>query len=376
MKFCPQCGKELTDGAKFCDGCGSKIEEVKKEENVEVLAEETKPEEKNDESKEEVLTNTQGLEVVDVDSVVGKEGNYSDEILSVTPELSTTPKTEEVQTQPSTENAPASTEVSSQTAPVNNTVAPSNNMVNNQVPNVNVQKKTNPAIIAVIAVLVVIIIVLVVLIGVKFLGSKTNDNSGNNGNEPDVVEPTTDDDDSTGSSTSNNNNNNSNNNTASSQTTELSGYTFKIPTGYTPNVSDGYLQLTSATDKVQIVAQVLDSYPYSTFSTNTESIKNELISEGYVVTKIAEEKINSTNSLVINGSSNGKLITFVITALNDYDTLLAAYVNYGTKSDSELKVILSNLATTATPKTSSFANKETKEYQAGQVKVPNFTLEK
>ena len=373
MKFCPQCGKKLSEGAKFCDGCGFKIEEVKKdetkkEEEVEVLVEETKPEEK----KKEVLTNTQGLEVIDVDSVVGNNGNYSDEIISVTPELSTTPKTEKVPTLESVETAPISNGVTAQTASVNNTAVTTNNMVSNQVSNVNTQKKTNPAILAIIGVLVLVIIVLVILIGVKVLGTKTDDNSSNNGNDSDVVETTTGDDNSSSSNTSNNNGSN----TASSQTIELSGYTFNIPTGYTSKINEGYLELTNLTDKVQIIGQVLDSYSYSTFTTNVQSIKDELAASGYTVSSVSEEKIGSTNSLVVVCSSNGQIFTYVITALNDYDTLLAAYVNYGTKTDSELKLVLSNLATTATPKTSSFANKVPKNYQAGQIKVPSFTLEK
>jgi hypothetical protein len=297
--------------------------------------------------------------------------------------LSTTPKTDEVQASASSKIEPVSTEVSSQTTPVanevtsqtvpvNNTVSPTNNMVNNQVSSVNTQNKTNPAIIAVIAVLVVIIIVLVILIGVKVLGSKTDNNSSNNGNSSDVVETTTGDDNGSSSNTSNNNGSN----TASSQTIELSGYTFNIPTGYTSKINEGYLELTNLTDKVQIIGQVLDSYSYSTFATNTQAIKDELTAAGYTVSTVAEEKIGSTNSLIVKCSSNGQIFTYVITALNDYDTLLAAYVNYGTKTDSELKLVLSNLATTATPKTSSFANKEPKSYQAGQIKVPNFTLEK
>ena len=31
MKFCPNCGAEIKDGAKFCDKCGSKIGEEPKE---------------------------------------------------------------------------------------------------------------------------------------------------------------------------------------------------------------------------------------------------------------------------------------------------------------------------------------------------------
>ena len=343
MKFCTNCGKELNDENKFCPSCGAKIGDGS-------IVESSPNKEKVEDKKEEV-------KVVDIDKVVGDK-EYSEEILSVTPEMSSAPKTE-----------------------VNNTV--SQNVVQPSVQNSNNQKKSNPVFIIIIAVLGVVIFGLLVLIGFKFIGFK-NGGSGNSGNDPaPITEPDDDptsivdpDDNSTGNNNNNNNNNNNGGNTVQSSTYDFSDYKFIIPTGYTAKINGEYLQLFNYTDKVQFNIQVIKSISYNSFVTSKEEIKNEIVSMGYTVNSIQEEQINGTNSLVLICSNQSNNVTFVITALSDYDCLMAAFINYGSKSDSEIKSVASKLATTATSSSSSFANGESKNYTSGTIKKPEFSMKK
>ncbi|MBP3840680.1 MAG: hypothetical protein IK997_00985, partial [Bacilli bacterium] len=176
----------------------------------------------------------------------------------------------------------------------------------------------------------------------------------------------------------NNNNNNNNDDktgsTVQSNTYEFSNYTFIIPTGYTAKTSSDYLQLLSYTDKVQFNIQVLKSITYNSVVTSKEEIKNEIVSMGYTVNSIVEEQINGTNSVVLICSNQSNNVTFVITPLDEFNCLMVAYVNYGTKSDSEIKSMASKLATTAKSSSSSFSNNESKGYTSGLIKKPEFSI--
>jgi len=330
MKFCTNCGRELSGENKFCPGCGVKIGN----DSVAESSSEVK------EQKQEVK-----VEEVKVDNQVAQN-------------VVQTPSVQQPVTSPSVSNN---------------------------------QNKKKPIFIVIIVILAIAIVGLLVLIGIKFVGSSNSGDNGNSGNDP-VSIPDPIDDDITGNNNNNNNNNNNTNNnnnnnnnngnngnngggnTVQTDTYEFSGYKFVIPKGYTTKVSGKYLQLFNYTDKVQFNLQVIKSVSYNSFITSKEEIKNEITSMGYTVNSIQEEQINGTNSLVLICSNQSNNVTFVITALSDYDCLMAAYVNYGSKSDSEIKSVASKLATTATSSSSSFSNNESKNYSSGTVKVPEFSM--
>lgn len=355
MKFCQNCGKELSENAKFCDGCGKEVVAVEST----AATTETPAQEVNNEK----------VEVIDVDAVVGNSTEYSEEILSVTPEATSAPKAEVENTvAPDAQNT-VQPEVQSvqNTAPVNTAVvAP------------DAQKKSNGVIIGVIVFLVLVVLVLSVLIGIKFLAAdkeSSGNNSGNTGS--DIVNVDDDDTDDDDTDVSNNGtNNNGSGNTATATTYDYKGYTFKVPTGYRTTENSGYFELLNNTDKVQIIVEVMQYTTYSSIVTGAEEIKSDMVAEGVTVNSIGEETVGSSKSLIIDASKDGKKIIYVVTALNEYDTLMAAYVNYGTKSDSEIKLIAANLAKNAESKSSSFASENVKGYQKGQIKVPTFSLEK
>lgn len=362
MKFCQNCGKELNENAKFCDGCGKEVVAV---ENTTATTDASVQEEK--------------VEVIDVDSVVGDSREYSEEILSVTPEATFAPKTE-VETVATPEVQPVQNTVQSEVQNVQQPVennAPANIATQPPV----TQKKSNGLVIGIIVFLVVVVIGLAVLIGIKYFSGNTNSSNGSGSND-DIVDVDVDDDDDDDDDDVNNiggsgtNNNNNNGNTATSTTYDYKGYTFTIPTGYRLTENSGYFELLNNTDKVQMVVEVMQYTSYSSIVTSTEEIKSEMADEGVTVSSILEETVGSSKSVIINASKDGKNITYVITAINEYDTLMTAYVNYGTKSDSEIKLVAANLAKNAVAKSSSFASENVKDYQKGQIKVPVFTLEK
>ena len=361
MKFCQNCGKELNENAKFCDGCGKEVVAV---ENTTATTDASVQEEK--------------VEVIDVDSVVGDSREYSEEILSVTPEATSAPKTE------------VETVATPEVQPVQNTVQPEVQNVQQQVENnapVNTaaqvpiaEKKSNGLLVGIIVFLVIVVIGLAVLIGIKVFSGDKQDTGGLGSDDNDIVDvDTNDDDDTVVDSTGTNNNNNNNNgsgNTSASTTYDYKGYTFTIPTGYRLTENSGYFELLNNTDKVQMVVEVMQYTSYSSIVTSTEEIKSEMADEGVTVSSILEETVGSSKSVIINASKDGKKITYVITAINEYDTLMTAYVNYGTKTDSEIKLVAANLAKNAVAKSSSFASEKVKDYQKGQIKVPSFSLEK
>lgn len=232
------------------------------------------------------------------------------------------------------------------------------------VENASKNEKMSGYMIAVIAILSLIIISLIIIIAIRLTkNEKVKDNTNNN--SPSVVEKDTIDDieDDTDAK-------------VESNTYEFSGYKFIVPKGYTPSIDDKYLVLTNMEDKIQIAASVLSYQSYSKISSNLETLKQELIEEGATVSTIKEEQIDNTSAVIIVATKNTTHLTYVITALNEYDTLVTAYMNKGSKRDSEIKSVAIALAKEATKETSSFSETKNTDYKKGQIKIPKFTLKK
>lgn len=337
MKTCKNCGKQLSDDAKFCDGCGTAIEEISTP-TVEVQPSQPAQEE---------------IEVIDVDAVVSNSSPSTADQTVSQPTIPVEPTpVAPVETTPVTPVDNTST-VMNQTA-VSQPAAPA-------VP----QKKSNTALVVIISVLVTIIVVLLVVIGIKFFGGKnefTSSESGNTSNNNDPVTTTTEDP----------------KDTATADTIELSGYEFTIPTGFTSKIVENYIVFTNVTDKIQFNIAVQSNFSYSTLLAHIDELKNEFTSMGITVLSANQEKVDGKDVLVLSLSdSSGNQNTAIFTSIGTIDTACSYYINYGTKLDSEVKSTIVNTISKAKAKTSSFAGEtetETKDYVPGQFNVPSFTI--
>ena len=369
MKYCTNCGKSLEENAKFCDGCGTEV--VTENTKEETLDEAAAPVESVEANSAEITpvesVEANSAEITPVESV---EVNSSEtETLEQVEEIKTE-VAEPTTTETPVEQAPTETPVQSQEQKIEPLVSEPV-VVTEPIPVINSQTnapvqtefpapKKNTGLIVVIVILGIIILGLVGVIGYKMISNEKNESpqaSNNNNNTPSTTTP-------------------ENTTTTTENTITYNNYIFTIPEGYEAKVDGEYLNIINRTDKIQLLGYLYD-FSYQSAKTNQESFKSSYTSLGYqVVQDIKEETYSGKKIFYINLTKNNVNYTAAIVEVNSYSCLEVLYINYGTKTETEIHTTIANMAGAAKSTSSSLANNEDKKYEGSKIKDPKFTIEK
>ena len=348
MKYCTNCGKSLEENAKFCDGCGTEVvTETTKEETLDEAAAPVESVEANSVE----ITPVESLEAnsAEITPVENLEVNSSEtETLEPAEEIKTE-VAEPTTTETPVEQAPTETPVQSQEPKIEPLVS--------EFP----APKKNTGLIVVIVILGIIILGLVGVIGYKMISNEKNESpqasNNNNNNTPSTTTP-------------------ENTTTTTENTITYNNYIFTIPEGYEAKVDGEYLNIINRTDKIQLLGYLYD-FSYQSAKADQESFKNSYISLGYqVVQDIKEETYSGKKIFYINLTKNNVNYTAAIVEVNSYSCLEVLYINYGTKTETEIHTTIANMAGAAKSTSSSLANNEDKKYEGSKIKDPKFTIEK
>ena len=357
MKYCTNCGKSLEENAKFCDGCGTEVvTETTKEETLDEAAAPVESVEAN------------SAEITPVESV---EVNSSEtETLEQVEEIKTEvaePTTTETPVEQSTTETPVQSQepkiepLVSEPVVVTEPIPVINSQTNAPVQTEFPAPKKNTGLIVVIVILGIIILGLVGVIGYKMISNEKNESpqasNNNNNNTPSTTTP-------------------ENTTTTTETTITYNNYIFTIPEGYEAKVDGEYLNIINRTDKIQMIGYLYD-FSYQIAKADQASFKNSYTSLGYqVVQDIKEETYGGKKMFSMDLLTNNTPCTAAVVEVNDYACLEVAYVNYGTKTSTEIKTTIANISSSAKSTSSSLANNEDKKYEGSKIKDPKFTIEK
>ena len=362
MKYCTNCGKSLEENAKFCDGCGTEVvTETTKEETLDEAA---APVESVEANSAEITP----VESVEVNSSETETLEQVEEIKTEVAEPTTTETpVEQAPTEtPVQEQVPKLEPLVSEPVVVTEPIPVINSETNAPVQTEFPAPKKNTGLIVVIVILGIIILGLVGVIGYKMMFSEKNESSETNTSSS--TPSTTTQDDTTPTS--------ENTTTTTENTITYNNYIFTIPEGYEAKVDGEYLNIINRTDKIQLLGYLYD-FSYQSAKTNQESFKNSYISLGYqVVQDIKEETYSGKKIFYINLTKNNVNYTAAIVEVNSYSCLEVLYINYGTKTETEIHTTIANMAGAAKSTSSSLANNEDKKYEGSKIKDPKFTIEK
>ena len=354
MKYCTNCGKSLEENAKFCDGCGT-----------EVVTENTKEETLDEAAAPVESVEANSVEITPVESV---EVNSSEtETLEQVEEIKTEvaePTTTETPVEQSTTETPVQSQeqkiepLVSEPVVVTEPIPVINSQTNAPVQTEFPAPKKNTGLIVVIVILGIIILGLVGVIGYKMISNEKNESpQASNNNTPSTTTP-------------------ENTTTTTENTITYNNYIFTIPEGYEAKVDGEYLNIINRTDKIQMIGYLYD-FSYQSAKTNQESFKSSYTSLGYqVVQDIKEETYSGKKIFYINLTKNNVNYTAAIVEVNSYSCLEVLYINYGTKTETEIHTTIANMAGAAKSTSSSLANNEDKKYEGSKIKDPKFTIEK
>lgn len=370
MKYCTNCGKSLEENAKFCDGCGTEVvTETTKEETLDEAAAPVESLEANSAE----ITPVESVEAnsVEVTPVESVEVNSSEtETLEQVEEIKTEvaePTTTETPVEQSTTETPVQSQepkiepLVSEPVVVTEPIPVINSQTNAPVQTEFPAPKKNTGLIVVIVILGIIILGLVGVIGYKMISNEKNESpqasNNNNNNTPSTTTP-------------------ENTTTTTETTITYNNYIFTIPEGYEAKVDGEYLNIINRTDKIQMIGYLYD-FSYQIAKADQASFKNSYTSLGYqVVQDIKEETYGGKKMFSMDLLTNNTPCTAAVVEVNDYACLEVAYVNYGTKTSTEIKTTIANISSSAKSKSSSLANNEDKKYEGSKIKDPKFTIEK